>query len=281
MPSLPGASRTPAVLCVAPNGARRTHADHPALPITAHQLARDAAACHEAGASVIHLHVRDEQGRHSLDIVRYREAIAAIEAAVGDRLLVQVTTEAIGMYAPADQMQLVRELRPEAASVALRELAAHEADLPAALEFFAWARRERIALQYIVYSAEEARRLASLAQRGLLAHRAPNALFVLGRYAANQQSAPTDLLPFLQEWPADWPWSVCAFGAAEAQCMAAAIGLGGHARVGFENNLHRPDGTAATGNADLVANARTIVQCTGRSLATADEARRAYGAAGC
>jgi uncharacterized protein (DUF849 family) len=88
----------PAVICVAPNGARRTPADHAALPVTPSQIAREANACAEAGASVIHLHVRDDAGRHSLDAQRYRDAMGAIRQAVGERLLVQATTEAVGIY---------------------------------------------------------------------------------------------------------------------------------------------------------------------------------------
>lgn len=268
----------PVVICIAPNGARRTHADHPALPITPAEIAREAAACADAGATVIHLHVRDEAGGHSLDANRYSAAIAAIESEVGEKMLVQVTTEAVGIYRPEQQIDLVRELRPQAASVALRELVPDDAALAGAAHFFEWASREGVALQFIVYSAEEASRLAELVRRGVVAQAAPNTLFVLGRYTAGQQSSPMALLPFLHHWPAHWPWSVCAFGAAEAQCMTAAIGLGGHARVGFENNLLRADGTTALRNADLVDNLRTLVSCTGRRVATVDEARSVYGA---
>jgi 3-keto-5-aminohexanoate cleavage enzyme len=269
---------TPVVLCVAPNGARRTTTDHPGLPVTPAALAREAAACAEAGASVIHLHVRDGQQRHSLDPDRYREAIRAIEAAVGDALLIQVTTEAVGMYSAAQQMATVRELRPVAVSVALRELVPDDRALKDAAAFFAWARREHVALQFIVYSPGEALSLAALARDGVLAVEMPNTLFVLGRYSAGQQSDPRELAEFLRGWPADWPWSVCAFGRTEAQCMAAAIGLGGHARVGFENNLHRIDGSAAASNAELVANVRSLVTAAGRRLATPREARLLYGA---
>lgn len=277
MTQTPPSPATSAVICVAPNGARRTSADHAALPVTPSQIARDAAACAEAGASVIHLHVRDDAGRHSLDAQRYRDAIAAIRQAVGERLLVQVTTEAVGVYTAQQQMALLRELRPEAASVALRELIPDDANLVEASRFFAWARSEHICLQFIVYEPGEVRRLQALVERGVLPQRTPAVLFVLGRYSVGQQSDPLDLLPFLQAWPRNWPWSVCAFGVQEAPCMAAAIGLGGHARVGFENNLLRPDGLPAASNAESVANVRALVACSGRPLADAAQARRVYG----
>ena len=84
----------------APNGARKTKADHPALPITPKELAATASDCLDAGASMIHLHVRDAQGRHSLDAELYRTAMSAIRRAVGDQLVIQVTSEAAGVYQP-------------------------------------------------------------------------------------------------------------------------------------------------------------------------------------
>lgn len=274
----PHASAGPVVVCVAPNGARRTRADHPALPVRPDEIAAEALACADAGASAIHLHVRDDAGAHSLDAGRYRAAIDAITRAVGDRLLIQVTTEAVGRYTPQQQMALLRELRPPAASVALRELAPDEPATAGAARFFEWALHEGIALQYIVYDADEAQRLVAWTRAGIVPQRAPHALFVLGRYAAGQQSDPRDLLAFVQAWPRDWPWSACAFGAAEASCMAAAIGLGGHVRVGFENNLHRADGSLAERNADLVAGVAAIARSAGRGVAGATQARALYGA---
>ena len=88
-----GASFPPVFLAVAPNGARKTKADHPALPITPAELAATAAACAEAGAAMIHLHVRDADQRHSLDVEAYRAAIAAVRSAVGEDLVIQATSE--------------------------------------------------------------------------------------------------------------------------------------------------------------------------------------------
>jgi len=62
-------------------------------------------------------------------------------------------------------------------------------------------------------------------------------LFVLGRYTAGQTSSPRDLVPFMHAHTGPEPWAVCAFGATEHACVTAAAALGGHVRVGFENNL--------------------------------------------
>ena len=69
---------------------------------------------------------------------------------------------------------------------------------------------------------------------------------------------------------------MCAFGAAEHACGAAAAALGGHVRVGFENNLLLKDGRVAPDNAALVAQAAELARCLGRPLATADDVRRRF-----
>ena len=97
----------------APNGARRSQADHGRLPVTPAELADCAESILAAGASMMHVHVRDDDGAHSLDADRYRDAIVAIRERIDDSLVIQVTTEACGIYTPEYQMSVVRELRPE------------------------------------------------------------------------------------------------------------------------------------------------------------------------
>src|SRR5205807_8648567 len=82
----------PLIVTVAPNGAYKQRGDHPALPLTARELADTARRCLAAGAAMMHLHVRDAQGRHSLDVETYREALAAVRGAVGDEMVLQVTS---------------------------------------------------------------------------------------------------------------------------------------------------------------------------------------------
>ena len=95
-------------------------------------------------------------------------------------------------------------------------------------------------------------RLAVLLARGVIPQRRPFVLFVLGRYASEAEARPPDLLPYLAAHDADCPWALCAFGRREAACVLTAAGLGGHARVGFENNLWLTDGRLAASNAELV-----------------------------
>lgn len=271
----------PVVIAVAPTGARRTQSDHPALPLTPAEIAAAAASCQAAGASLIHLHVRDEQGRHSLDADAYRTAIDAIRAAVDDRLVIQVTTETAGIYTPQDQMAMVRSVKPEAVSLALRELIPQSGDPTApeaeAAEFLDWVVSSDMVPQYILHEADEIARFCDLCARDIIPARRRHVLFVLGNYAAAQPSRAGDLLPFLRSCDAAMPrfdsWSVCAFGVGETACALTAASLGGHIRVGFENNLQMSDGSLAPDNAALVLRAGRGVELIGRRVADAAAAR--------
>lgn len=263
----------PFIIAVAPTGARKTKADHPALPMTADEIAHEAAACHEAGAALLHLHIRDKFGKHLLDADAYRATIAAIRREAGDDLVIQVTTEAVGIYRPAYQMAMVKEVRPEACSLAIRELVPNAAAERDAAAFFAWLGAHGVVPQYILYTAEEVRRLADLCARGIVPAAAPFVLYVLGRYAPGQTSDPLDLAPFLAAAERAWHWAVCAFGPKEGAVALTAAVLGGHSRVGFENNLLLGDGRVAPGNAALVEQARRHAAAIGRAVADGATAR--------
>lgn len=281
-PALPRAALadSPVIITVAPNGAYKKAADHPAVPLTADALAAEARACLDAGAAMMHMHVRKPDGSHLLDAQAYRDALEAVQRAVGDELLVQVTSEAAGVYQAAEQIAMVRELQPEAVSIGLREIAVPgipEAELAA---FLAWLAERRIMTQIILYDEADVRRWLSLRARGLVPPGAWSVLFVLGRYSAGQTSSAYDLLPFLAAYDHSLPWAICAFGPEENACVTTAAAFGGHMRVGFENNLKLRDGSVAPDNAALVAQASQGARALGRPLATAADARRIYGAIG-
>ncbi len=275
-PALP--PTVPLILTVAPNGARRTKRDHPAIPIGADELGREAARCREAGAAMIHLHVRDADGGHVLDADGYRDAIAAVKREAGADMLIQITTEAVGMYAPGAQMAVVGDVKPEAFSVAIREILPDDTLEPAVARFLAGEAARETLIQYILYDVADLRRFEALVARGIVPETTASQLFVLGRYTAGQVSAPADLLPFLEARTLAMPWAVCAFGAREAACAVLAATLDGHARVGFENNTALPDGTSAPGNASLVCAVATSAAAFGRRAATPDEARAIFRA---
>jgi 3-keto-5-aminohexanoate cleavage enzyme len=267
-------------VAVAPNGGRRTKAEHPALPLTPDELARTAAECLDRGASMIHLHVRDAEGKHCLDAELYRAAIRRIYETVGDRLVVQITSESLGRYTPEEQKAAVLKTIPEAASLALRELAPDKADEKGFGEFLGRLKRMRIWPQIILYSAVEATRLAAMRKQGLIPFDSLAVLYVLGRSALLRTAQPSDLLPYLvPDAPRFESWSVCAFGRREAACVTVAALLGGHARVGFENNLLLPDGARAASNAELVGAAVRALDAVGLSTQSADGLREEIAAA--
>ena len=264
----------PFIVMSAPNGARRGKDDHQALPITPDELATCAEQVADAGASILHLHVRDEQGGHSLDPDRYRAATTAVRDRVGDRLIIQVTTEAVGVYSAEQQMATVRELKPEAVSLALKELCPDDESEPVAADFFAWLSTENVMPQYILFSPEEVIRFTNLRQRGVIPDDWPFVLLVLGRYSDSLTGDPESLGRYVEGLQQDVAWMVCCFGQTENVAVAEAARLHGHARVGFENNLTLPDGSIAQDNAALVNLAARTGTDSGRRVADADDVRQ-------
>lgn len=274
---------SPVVLMVSPTGARRTKSDHAALPITPEEIARATAASAESGASMVHLHVRDREGAHTLDANAYRETITAIERECGKgRVVIQLTSEQVGKYAPSDQIALIRELRPEAISISVKELIPDAAAERAADALTDWMATEQIAVQWIVYSRDELRRYLELRERDVIAPAANASLmFVLGRYTDGQESDPRSLLDYLEELGADTtPWMVCAFDSRECAVALTAAALGGHARVGFENNLLLADGSVAGSPSALVRQCAQALPLVGHRVATTSEARKLFGVRG-
>lgn len=269
-------------IMVAPNGARKGHAEHPKLPLTAEALATDAHACQAAGAQAIHMHVRDDDGRHTLDASRYLAATEAVRRTTGPEFVIQITTETVGMFKPDEQIAVVRAVQPEAVSIATKELipdAESEAD---AAKLYLWAHEQRIAVQHIVYAANEFDQLLDLIGRGIIPGKRHSVIFPLGRYAADQESDPAELAPFVAKvrdsgGATRFDWWVCAFGASETASLVAAAAMGGHCRIGFENSFFNADGTRAGSNAERVSDLRASLSGIHRPRSSRAEILRALG----
>lgn len=249
-------------IIVAPNGARKTKQDHDQLPMTIEEMVAEAKACQTAGATMIHLHARDTQGRHSLEVDDNLEIYHAVKAAVGDSMIVQLTTEAVGMYSPQQQMALIKAVKPEAASFALRELIPDEQSEEQGFAFFDWVAAQGILSQIILYDQADIERYFSFRERGVLPKHNQHALVVLGRYHEAQQSSPWDLRAlhlerFIEE---NVRCAVCAFGAREQDCLTHAMLLGLDVRVGFENNHLSADGQPANCNAEQVQRLKELCE---------------------
>ena len=250
-------------LMVAPNGARRGRGDHPALPVTPQQTAEAAAACFAAGAQELHLHVRDDEGRHSLDAGRYGEALAAVQEGVPG-MAVQITTESAGIYDVAAQLACLEALRPAAASVSVREMAQ---DPGLAACAYAVCQEAGTRVQHILYGPSCIAQLRRWYRDGVIPESMRDAIFVLGKYSPPVLARPEGLAVF-RDATADLRlnWAVCAFGRYEQACLLAAVAAGGDARIGFENNIETPEGGLLADNAASVAAFVQAARDAGHSL---------------
>ncbi len=249
------------VIMLAPNGGRRMPSDHPAIPVTMDQTIACAVAGRDAGADAIHVHLRDGDGGHLLDSGAYRALIDGIADAAPD-ISVQITTEAIGCYDASQQMQIVREARPDFASCALRELA----DAPGATAFYHDMHAAGIGIQHILYDPAEVAHLTSLVRSGAIPARGLSVIFVVGSYPDGGGAHPDKLADFVSAIrPLAPQWMACGFGANETRVLGAAMAMGGHARVGFENSLQMADGRIARDNSDRVTEIAILRQSLGLS----------------
>ena len=274
------------IVLVAPNGAKKTKKEHKNIPLFADEIAIEAKNCLDAGTSIVHLHIRDKEQVHLLDAEVYRATTKAIREKAGNDLIVQVTSESVDIYGPQEQMQLVRDLKPEAVSLAVRELIPDRSHEETAKEFIAWLKKENIFPQFILYSPDEVKYFAELVERGFIPQEKPFVLFVLGKKngpnIASAFAKPEDLHPFVEVYDKSLKsknvlWATCAFGGYENNCMLEAVKLGGHARIGFENNLLMADGSLAPNNAALIKQFSDSLKKIGKTAASPTQVRKIFG----
>ncbi len=256
-------SSGPMLIAVAPNGARKTKQDHAELPLTLSELIKAAISCIEAGAGMMHFHVRDSQGKHSLDPTIYGPVLRELQREVGDKILLQVSSESAGCYQPEQQIEQMKRLAPHCISCGLREIIKDPDSVDGGHAFFSELYGAGALVQYILYSPEDVQWYETLCDEGVIPGKRHLLLFVLGRY---QQTAEEnyDLQPYVSALKRNSPWMACGFGKSEHDIMVQAAKLGGHARVGFENNQHLPDGSVAPDNAALVRLTSESARSAGR-----------------
>ncbi|MGW8192664.1 MAG: 3-keto-5-aminohexanoate cleavage protein, partial [Desulforhopalus sp.] len=254
----------PMLIAVAPNGAEKTKLDHPELPICPEELIKTARSCLEAGAAMMHFHVRDHHGRHTLDHKIYAPVLRELETAVGENVLLQVSSESAGVYRPTEQIEQMKRLAPHCLSCGLREFIRDRTDYAVGHAFFSELYRAGVLIQYILYSPAEVEWYETLCKDGVLPGKNHLLLFVLGRYR-QATIGEFDLRSYVTVLKRNSPWMVCGFGMKEHKIVSQAAKLGGHARVGFENNHQLPDGRPAPDNAALVQLASEAARFNGRS----------------
>jgi len=244
-------------LMVAPNGARKQKSDHPAVPLTIPQIAQCAFDCFQAGADALHLHIRDMDGAHSLDPMIYREALDALHEIVPD-MPIQITTESAGIFDVKTQHHCLKSLRPDAASISIREIAREPALAPSV---YGLCHEAGTKVQHILYDTDDVAQMRIWIDKGWIPASMNSVIFVLGKYQPKVFAQPGDLHPFLDATKdMRLNWMLCAFGRHELACAHKALEMGGDLRIGFENNIHLQDGSLAQDNAQTVALAAKLIK---------------------
>ncbi len=258
------------LLAIAPNGARKSKADHPLIPLNAKELAVTAKNCLAAGVAIIHLHVRNPDGSHSLSAEHYADAIAEIKKSTNDGILIQVTSEAVGIYTADEQFEMIHKLKPSAVSIGLREI--KNLDEPIIKKHFDAMRDAKTHPQLILYNEADLLLYKDWLERKVIPGSAYPVLLVIGKKMAEPSFDNGYLRPeFIDALPAS-SWMICAFGENEFETAKLAASLGGHIRIGFENNSVLSDGSIADDNAELIAQTSSYLNERGIQVADLEQA---------
>jgi 3-keto-5-aminohexanoate cleavage enzyme len=242
------------ILTAAIVGAEVTRAHTPHLPITASEIADEAARCRDAGAAVIHLHVRNPDGTPTQSRERFAEAISAIRAKTD--VIIQVSTGgAVGMT-PAERAQPI-ECAPEMATLNCGTINFGDDvftnSRPVIRDLAARIRNAKLIAELECYEVGHIDEALSLFAAGSIA--APlHFQFVLG--VPGGIGAREDVLRFMvAQVPTGASWGVAAVGRHQQSMTELAIRLGGHARVGLEDNIYLAKNVLAEGSAPFVLRA--------------------------
>lgn len=266
---------TPLIITCALSGAEVTKAQNPAIPYTVEEMAREARAAVDAGASILHIHARHDDGTPTQEAGRYKQILDAIRAACPEAILQVSTGGATGMSREERMAPLT--LNPEMATLDCGTLnfggdeifINTENDIIA----FATAIQDRgIHKELECFEKGHIDMALRLHKKGYIT--APlHFSFVLG-VNGGMTGEERDFRFLRGSIPDDATYSVAGIGRFEFSLAEYAILDGGHVRVGFEDNLYLEKGVLAQSNADLVRKAADMGRAYGRAIATPDEARR-------
>ena len=254
-----------------------TVAKCPGLPVTPAEIAAETYECWKAGASVVHLHVRDDQGNASMEYEKFRESVALIREKCD--IVINMTT-AGGFGVPDDERILPLDLIPEMAtmdagsmnvkgdfvfhnSVAfLEKLGRRAQELGIRPEI-------EVMDTGMVYTA------LRLIEQGYIKS-PPHFQMVLGM--ENGMAATVENLVYMKNLlPPGATWSAFGVGKAHLTILMATLALGGHVRVGMEDNIYLDAGQKASSNVDFVERTRRIIELNNKRPATPEETRAMLG----
>ncbi len=253
-------------------GAEITKEDTPHLPTTIEEIVTAAEEARKAGASIVHIHVRDRNGRPSQDRKLYREAIEKIEKQTD--LVVQVSTGgAVGM-SDEERLQPL-SLRPEMATFTTGTVNFGTdvfMNTPGQLVRFAEEfERFGVRPEFEIFDVGMIANALHLIKKGYFTGHL-HFDFVMGVPGALPATAE-NLLHLIRQLPEGATWTVAGIGRHQLPMAVLGIVLGGHVRVGLEDNIYYRKGELAT-NAQLVERVAKIAREMDRELATPDETRK-------
>jgi uncharacterized protein (DUF849 family) len=277
----------PVIITCAISGALANREQCPAIPYTPAEYAAEARRIVDAGGVMIHVHARRPDGAPSHAVEDFRVITEAIRTEVGDEVIVNYSTGAVGVSVE-ERVAYLSELRPEVAALNMGSMN-YAKYSPRRRDFvfkavFANPFDEIIALLeamtehgvkpehecFDVGHVGHVGSLAPLVDMGLL--EAPlHVSFVIGVVGGVPPTA-RNVAAMADNLPVGAHWGVIGISRAQWMLVAAALTLGGSVRVGLEDNLYLPDGTMASSNGALVAKARQMTLDVGRRPATVAEA---------
>lgn len=269
---------------------------NPAVPVTPKQIADECLAARAAGATVVHIHVRDpETGVPSMELSLYEEVVNLIRKANSD-VLINLTTGPGARYAPSDEnpmiahkdstmsspekrVEHVLHLLPDLCSLDIATMTFPSyafVNLPSHLERMAVMVQDAgVKPELEVFDMGHVRLASNFIQRGVIRERPLFQLCLGVPWTAPATTA--GMMALANELPAGAQWASFGISSQEFPMVAQAVILGGHVRVGLEDNLYLGRGQLANGNAPLVQRAVTIIEALGAKVATPAEARAILG----
>ncbi len=266
------------IISAATTGSKTSRAQTPYVPITEEEIAQQAVDCWRAGAAIVHIHVRDEDGRVSCDTWRYQKVTDLVRAAGCDVIMNWSTGGGAGIVTDEDRAAPVRNA-PEVASFDCGSTNFGDGvfiNSPSFLTNLAREMNEHLVTPEIeIFDSGMVENARRLIEDGLL--QPPHWFqFVLGLRGGAPATA-RELAHLVDSLPPDSRWSVCAIGKHQLPMNVMGIAMGGHVRTGLEDNIYYGYRQLATSNAQLVERLARLAGEVGRPIASPDEAREMIG----
>jgi uncharacterized protein (DUF849 family) len=271
----------PLLITVAPTGAETAKADCPQLPTTLAELVQTAQDCERAGAAMIHVHIRDDDHRPTLDLRRLTDTVQALHEATD--LIVQLSTGG-SVHDPLDQRLKVLDAGPDSCSLTMGTTNFGDDVFanpwPFVCELYQLAQERGVVPEFELFDLGQVHALTRLLDRyGLPAGGKVHVDLVMG--VPGGMNGPTDaLVAAVRDLPPQTTsWSATGIGRSTLAVMLASLSKGGHLRVGMEDVLTISRGVPVESNAQLVERAAAIGRSVQRTPMTPAEARDLIGAA--